>query len=96
MSQDDLIRELQERYRHERLSLNERERRRWAAREVIKLGHGGITVVSRALHMSPNTIKRGIEELATGEADSELQGNSRIRKPGGGRKPRTPPAADGR
>ncbi|QDT56056.1 hypothetical protein Pan44_41060 [Caulifigura coniformis] len=91
MSQDDLIRELQERYRQERSSLNERQRRQWAATEAMKLGHGGMTLVSRAIHMSPNTIKRGIEELAAGDAESAPDHRSRIRRPGGGRKPRTRP-----
>ncbi len=54
--------------------------------EAMKLGRGGITIVSQALRISPNTIKRGIQEIATGQADLNANANARIRKPGGGRK----------
>lgn len=86
MNRDDVIREIQERYRLAGLSLNERQRRRWAATEAIRLGRGGITAVSKALRISPNTIKRGIQEIAAGDADTVPQANTRIRRPGGGRK----------
>jgi len=88
MKHDDMIRDIRVRYRLSARSLNERERRRWAAMEVLKLGRGGITIVSQALRISPNTIKRGIQETAEGPAaDSCSQASGRIRKPGGGRKP---------
>lgn len=64
--------------------MNELERRIWAAKEALKLGRGGITVVSQALRMSRSTIRRGIEELAAVPADTCLK--VRVRKPGGGRK----------
>jgi len=44
-------------------SLNERDRRRYAAVEAAKLGHGGIEYVSRLLGCDPKTIGRGIAEL---------------------------------
>lgn len=66
--------------------LNEFQRRHWAALEAIRLGRGGIAIVSKALRISPNTIKRGIQEIETGNADLYLHAKSRIRKPGGGRK----------
>src|SRR5258708_3721572 len=86
MSQEEVIRDIQERYRQRGRSLNEFQRRQWAAMEALKLGRGGLTVVSKALRISPNTIKRGIQEIGAGQASSDSQMNSRIRKPGGGRK----------
>ena len=92
MNREDVIRGLQERFRQAVPSLNERQRRHWAASEAITLGRGGITLVSQALRMSPNTIKRGIHELQTGRAESVARSESRIRKAGGGRKPKSAPA----
>lgn len=89
MSREDIILGLQERYRQAGRSLNELERRRWAAGEAIALGRGGITMVSEALRMSPNTIKRGMLELKAGRNDVVAGVNSRIRKSGGGRKSKT-------
>lgn len=86
MNRDDVIREIQERDRQTGRSLNERERRLWAAAEALKLGRGGLTIVSRALRMSPNTIKRGIREIAEGETGSRSAPGSRIRRPAGGRR----------
>lgn len=88
MNREDVIREIQERYRQAGRSLNEFERRLWAATEAMKIGWGGISLVSKALRMSPNTIKRGIQEIAMGQVDCDLQANGRIRKSGGGRKPK--------
>jgi len=47
----------------------------------MKLGRGGISVVCKALRMSANTIRRGIDEITTG---GTVQLVDRIRKPGGG------------
>ncbi len=44
-------------------SLNERDRRRYAAVEAAKLGHGGIEYISRVLGCDPATIRRGMSEL---------------------------------
>jgi hypothetical protein len=87
MNREDVIREIEERYRQSGRSLNEFQRRLWAATEAMKLGRGGISIVSKALRISPNTIKRGIQEITTGQVDSLSNANARIRKPGGGRKP---------
>lgn len=86
MNREDVIREIQERYRLSGRSLNEFERRLWAATEAMKIGWGGISLVSKALRISPNTIKRGIQDIVTGQVDSYRQANARIRKSGGGRK----------
>lgn len=81
-----MIRELRDRYRQSDQSLNELQRRLWAATEAMKIGRGGITIVSKALRIAPNTIRRGMQDIATGQLDSLTQANARIRKPGGGRK----------
>ena len=63
-------------------SLRENDRRRYAAVEAAKLGHGGIEYISRVLGVDPKTIRQGqrdLEDLPEGPA-------SRVRKPGGGRK----------
>ena len=44
-------------------SLNERDRRRYAALEANKLGHGGIAHICRILGCDPKTVRRGIKEL---------------------------------
>jgi transposase len=63
-------------------SLNERQRRLWAAAETFNLGHGGISAVSRATGISRPTIMRGIKEL---NEESSLP-PERSRQSGGGRK----------
>jgi len=86
MNDDDAMREIHERFRQSSRSLNESQRRLWAAAEAMKLGRGGITLVSKALRMSRNTIRRGIQDLTTGEAATSAQATTRVRRPGGGRK----------
>lgn len=86
MSREVVIREIEERYRLYGRSFNEFQRRHWAATEAMKLGRGGIAIVSKALRISPNTIKKGMQEIVTGQADLLSVENARIRKPGGGRK----------
>jgi Rhodopirellula transposase DDE domain len=63
-------------------SLAEDDRRRYAAIESTKLGHGGVDYISSVLQCDPKTIRRGLAELEeTGDLDT-----SRVRKKGGGRK----------
>lgn len=87
MNRDDVIREIQARFRQAGQSLNEAQRRRWAALEALKLGWGGIALVSRALRISPNTLRKGIREVEAGEVDVTSRWTGRIRRSGGGRKP---------
>lgn len=63
-------------------SLNERQKRHFAALEAKNLGHGGIKAVCEAFSISVVTIREGIQEL---EDKDELPAN-RIRREGGGRK----------
>mgnify|MGYP001219393899 CR=1 FL=1 len=61
-------------------TLNERDKRRYAAVEAKKLGHGGITYISDLLNISTKTIQSGLEELSKKKLDS-----IRIRSLGAGR-----------
>ncbi|MCC7084926.1 MAG: hypothetical protein IT427_07955 [Pirellulales bacterium] len=55
-------------------SLGERDRRRYAAVEATKLGHGGLEYVSRLLGCDPKTIHQGLAELqAVEELNVERQ-----------------------
>lgn len=45
-------------------SLREKDRRRYAAVEAAKLGHGGIEYVSTLLGCDPKTIRQGLVDLA--------------------------------
>jgi len=64
-------------------TLSEKDRRRFAALEATRLGHGGIEYVAEVLGCSTRTIERGIEELARLPEDPAV---GRVRRPGGGRK----------
>jgi hypothetical protein len=44
-------------------SLNERDRRRYAALEAEKLGHGGVTYISQLFSCDPKTIQHGKSEM---------------------------------
>jgi hypothetical protein len=63
--------------------LDERGRRVFAASEARAAGYGGIAAVSRATGIAASTIGRGLDELA----DTTGLDASRVRRPGGGRKP---------
>jgi hypothetical protein len=68
--------------------MDERLRRQWAAAEARAYGWGGLRGVSAAIGMSPNTIQRGLQELAEREAHPEMT-SVRVRREGGGRKSQT-------
>lgn len=59
-------------------SLRENDRRRYAAIEAAKFGHGGVEYIARLLGCDPKTIRRGEAEL---QAEEELD-NERVRKKG--------------
>jgi hypothetical protein len=48
-------------------SLKESDRRRYAAIEATKLGHGGIEYIARVLDCDPKTIRQGLKELEGGD-----------------------------
>jgi hypothetical protein len=58
--------------------LSEKDRRRYAAVEAAKLGHGGVEYVARVLGCDPKTIRQGLRELEE-PADSAA---GRVRKKG--------------
>jgi hypothetical protein len=66
-------------------TLNEHQRRLWAASEAKAIGHGGVTAVWRATGISRPTIHAGLKELSKSGRKPKLQAE-RIRRPGGGRK----------
>jgi len=49
-------------------SLNERDRRRYAALESEKLGHGGIAYISQLFSCDPKTIERGKSEMLNSDS----------------------------
>ena len=59
--------------------LSEKDRRRYAAVEAAKLGHGGVEYIARVLGCDPHTIRQGLRDLE--EAEDTAAG--RIRKKGG-------------
>lgn len=58
-------------------SLNEKDRRHYAAIEALKLGHGGIGYISQVLGCDQKTIHRGMTEL-----ESEIEATDQQRKKG--------------
>ena len=66
-------------------TLSEKDRRRYAGVEALKLGHGGINYISQLLGCDRNTVAQGIEEVTGLPADSQPE--DRVRQAGGGRKP---------
>lgn len=44
-------------------TLSEKDRRRYAAIEAAKLGHGGMEYVSELFQIDPKTVRRGLTEL---------------------------------
>ena len=64
-------------------TLNERQRRLWAASEARALGYGGVSLVAKATGVSRRAIRAASTELAT--ADALPAG--KVRRPDAGRKP---------
>ena len=62
--------------------LAERQRRVWLGAEARELGSGGVRMVADAVGVSPDTVRRGREELD----DPQPLEVGRSRGPGGGRK----------
>ena len=59
--------------------LSEKDRRRYAAVEALKLGHGGIDYIARLLNCDPKTIRQGMQDLEQPEDAAA----GRVRKKGG-------------
>lgn len=63
-------------------SLSEKDRRRYAAIEAVKLGYGGQVYIRGLFGCHHNTLALGMSELENGT----ILEQERIRQPGGGRK----------
>jgi len=74
-------------------SLSEKDRRRYAAFEAARLGHGGVEYVAGVLGCDPKTVRRGRAELAALPADPA---GDRVRKKGEADGRLRPVAAAGR
>jgi len=61
-------------------SLSEKDRRRYAAVEAGKLGHGGVTYIARLFGCDPDTIRRGLADV---QRLPEDVAEGRVRKKGG-------------
>jgi hypothetical protein len=61
-------------------SLSEKDRRRYAAVEATKLGHGGKAYIARLFGCDPDTVAAGVREIAQLPEDDA---RGRIRKKGG-------------
>ena len=77
------------RRKYEALSplLDERVRRQWAAAEAMAAGWGGLSLVAAATGLARNTIAVGVGELEYRREHPLEEPGTRIRNPGGGRKP---------
>ena len=58
--------------------LSEKDRRRYAAVEAFKLGHGGVDYIATLLGCDPKTIRQGLHDLD----QSEDPAADRVRKKG--------------
>lgn len=65
-------------------SLSEKDRRRYAGVEALKLGYGGIEYISQVLGCDRKTVTQGMQEVTGLSPDSHPE--SRVRRAGGGRK----------
>jgi len=81
-----LITRIRRKWRALRTEMDERMRRHWAAAEARDLGWGGVSAVAEATRLSRVTITAGLRELDQ-PARVRAAEATRIRRPGGGRKP---------
>jgi hypothetical protein len=61
-------------------SLSEKDRRRYAAVEAEKLGHGGVQYIADLFGCDPHTIRQGATDL---ELLPQDEAEGRVRKKGG-------------
>ena len=74
---------VEERMRKFYESLSEKDRRRYAAVEADKLGHGGMLYVAEVLRCSTDTIRQGQEDIGLLPEDKAA---GRVRQKGGPQK----------
>jgi hypothetical protein len=61
-------------------ALSEKDRRRYAAVEALKLGHGGVQYIADLFGCDPDTIRHGAQDM---EQLPEDEAAGRVRKKGG-------------
>jgi len=61
-------------------SLSEKDRRRYAAVEAGKLGHGGVAYVARLFGCDPDTVRHGLADVERLTEDAAVD---RVLKKGG-------------
>ena len=76
-------REIEETMRRFHSSLNEKDGRRYAGVEALKIGHGGRSYIAKVMGCSRRTVSKGACEVSS---LSKKEVDQRIRKKGGGRK----------
>jgi hypothetical protein len=89
MQDEAALRAIEAKYRSLSVLMDERMRRQWAAAESRAYGWGGVRAVSTATGMSPNTIRKGLAELAIRDENPDAPVESRVRGKGAGRKKST-------
>src|ERR1700757_3010325 len=89
MQDEAVLRAIEAKYRSLSALMDERMRRQWAAAESRAYGWGGVRAVSSAIGMSPNTIRKGLAELAARDEKPDAPVESGLRRKGAGRKKRT-------
>ena len=65
-------------------TLSEKDKRRYAGIETLKLDRGGITYIAELLGIRRKTVVKGMKEVIN--LSAQEKSNKRIRKKGGGRK----------
>jgi len=75
--------DVQQKMRNVYRSLSEKDRRRYAAAEAVKLGYGGVASIAELFECSRESIDHGMRELDQLPDDPV---GERIRRPGAGRK----------
>src|SRR5262249_12933274 len=70
--------------------LSEKDRRRYAAIEALKLGHGGIDYIAHLLGCDPKTIRQGLQDLE--QSEDPAAGRVRKKRGDAGRYPKPAPA----
>ena len=88
MQDETVLRTIESKYQSLNVLMDERLRRQWAAAESRAYGWGGVRAVSSVIGMSPNTIRKGLAELAVRDANPDAPLESGLRRKGAGRKRR--------
>src|ERR1700677_2719630 len=78
------VQHLRKRWKEMEPVLNEQSRRRWAVTEAKALGRGGVSCVVRVTGLARRTVYRGLDDIRR-RHKTDVR---RIRKRGGGRKPK--------